>query len=613
MEVYWNVSCCGVMKEENTLKGALLATRYGPFKTTSQVCIDATGDGDLAVFAGADHSLGEAEDLTLMWTAFPYIKTPGAGNSGNFTGAVDVTEIVDLTRGILTGRRRNWTAEQVDYRSWPGKDTWKSFQDKPGKISQEQEYLRSNQVQTNLALVKPLPLDQLIHDHGIYMAPRESRHIWGDVILTLTDQLRQRKWTDVIGKMFSNYDVKGASVTDWNRIGLLPPNLLIEIPYRAILPRGLDGILVVGKAFSARSDAVPSIRMQPDLENLGGAAGIAAALSVKYSLLPRNLDIKILQHHLVQVGVLEPGVLLRKTKLVEYSKSELSEMAKVIQPTPALWEFNNMPLDQVFTETIPLVELVSSGDRSIPILEAELANSTGDRAVLISQCLALLGSNAGVPVLIDRLQELFSGEILPPRKSFMFNANRFPPDQGAMPEPVYLLYPLGMARDKRSLKIWEEVADLLEFKDEDVRNPFAGPLLYIDAVCYGAERLGNRQAIPILEKIRKHPLMHDCWQLSGVEPDFIQERLARAEIALARALARCGSREGYQILIRYLAAAHSLHVKAAHQALRSTSELNLTSDPKEWQEWLDQQNEILPNPNLKPTNIDFDLPEEFFR
>lgn len=613
VEVYWNVSSCGVIKEENTIKGALLATRYGPVRILSQVSIDATGDGDLAVFAGADHSLGEAEDNTLMWTAFPYIQTPGAGNSGNFTEAVDVTEIIDLTRGILTGRRRNWNAEHIDYRSWPGKEAWASLQGKPGINSQNQENQRSAQVQTNLALVKPLPLEQLIHDHGIYIAPRESRHISGDVILTLTDQLRQRKWTDVIGIMFSNYDVKGASVTDWNRIGLLPPNLLIEIPYRAILPRGLDGILVVGKAFSARSDAVPSIRMQPDLENLGGAAGIAAALSVKYESTPRLLDIKILQHHLVQAGVLEPGVLARKTNLVEYSKSELSELVKAIQPTPALWEYNNMPLDQVFTETIPLVELISTGHRSIPILEAELTHSTGDRAVLISQCLALLGSNAGVPVLIDRLHELFSGEFLPPRKSFMFNANRFPPDQGAMPEPVYLLYPLGMVRDPRSLKVWEEVADLLEFKDKDVRDPFAGPLLYIDAVCYGAERLGDSRAIPILEKIHQHPLLHNFWNLPGIAPDFIQERLARTEISLARALARCGSREGYQILIRYLAAAHSLHVKAAHQALKSITHLDYPIDRKGWQDWLDQQIGLLPNPNLKPANVDFDLPDEFYR
>jgi hypothetical protein len=306
-------------------------------------------------------------------------------------------------------------------------------------------------------------------------------------------------------------------------------------------------------------------------------------------------------------------VLSRKINPVKYSKSELAELATQIHPVPALWEFNNLPLHQVFTETIPLVELVSAGDQAVPILEAELVESSGERAVLISQCLALLGSNAGVQILIDRLMELFSGEVLPPRKSFMFNANRYPPDQGAMPEPVYLLYSLGMARDGRSLKIWEEVADLLEFKDEDVRDPFAGPLLYIDAVCYGAERLGDGRVVSILNKIHKHPLLHDLWKLPGIEPDFIQERLTRTEIAIARALACCGSRDGYQILIRYLRAAHSLHAQAAHQALKSISRLAYPIDSNLWQAWLDQQNEIPPNPNLNPANVDIDRPEEFYR
>ncbi|WP_425283883.1 FAD-dependent oxidoreductase [Lihuaxuella thermophila] len=56
-------------------------------------------------------------------------------------------------------------------------------------------------------------------------------------------------------------------------MGCIPPNLLIEIPYRMLLPKGLDGILVIGKAISATHDALPAIRMQADLENLGRGSG----------------------------------------------------------------------------------------------------------------------------------------------------------------------------------------------------------------------------------------------------------------------------------------------------------------------------------------------------
>ncbi len=564
VQVYWNATCVGAVVKQNKIAGAFFATRYGPAAVLGQVCIDATGDGDLAAFAGAECVVGNEDDETLMWSAFPYIHTPGAGNSGNFTGATDVTEVLDLTRGILAGRRRNWTAERTHYQTWPGK-------------------------KTGLQSVKPIPLEEIIHDHGIYLAPRESRHIWGDVVLTLTDQLRQRQWPDVIVKMFSNYDVKGQSTTDWNRIGLLPPNLEIEFPYRALLPRGLDGLLVAGKAFSARSDAVPSIRMQPDLENLGGAVGIAAALAVQTGCSPRKLDIRLLQEYLVREGVLDPKVLSRILVRLEYSTDALERLTGQIQAEPALWEYNNMPLDVVFREKIPLVEVVTAGERAIPVLANELDRAGGKRSVLIAQALALLGSSKGVPVLVHRLQEYYSEESLPPRSSFMFNANQYAPDQGAMPESVYLLYSLGMARDARSLPVWEEVADLLDFSLEDLWDGFSAPLLYIDAVCYGAERLGDGRMVPILEKLHSHPLLHNRWRKEGFEPDFIQERIARCEITIGRALARCGSRSGYQILIEYLEDVHSVNAKAAHLALKAISGEDLPKDLHQWAEWLQKQ------------------------
>ena len=46
----------------------------------------------------------------------------------------------------------------------------------------------------------------------------------------------------------------------------------VSVPYRALLPAGLDGILVTGLGASAHRDAMPVIRMQPDIQN-GGYAG----------------------------------------------------------------------------------------------------------------------------------------------------------------------------------------------------------------------------------------------------------------------------------------------------------------------------------------------------
>jgi hypothetical protein len=68
----------------------------------------------------------------------------------------------------------------------------------------------------------------------------------------------------------------------------LPPHLEIPIPYRALLPRRLENLLVTGKAYSCSHDALAATRMIDDLQNQGGAAGLAAALSVQDGVSPRH-------------------------------------------------------------------------------------------------------------------------------------------------------------------------------------------------------------------------------------------------------------------------------------------------------------------------------------
>ncbi len=583
VEFFWNAACVGAVMEGNRVCGAVMATRWGPLAVKAEVSIDASGDGDLAAAAGAPWLLGDEVEAASMWTAFPNFHSPGDGNSSNFTSALDVSNVLDLTRGILEGRRRNRGAEASRYERWPGKTA-----------STEQDIL-------------PLPpsIDEVIHDHGIYMAPRESRHIWGEDVLTLTDQLRLRAWPDVVCVCFSNYDIKGHSTTDWNRIGLLPPNLDIEIPYRALLPRQIDGLLVAGKAFSARSDAVPAIRMQPDLENLGGAVGLAAARCTQLGCQPRDLPVLKLQERLVELGALPDSVLGRTTAQPEYSDLELAEWARRIQADPPPWAYNNMGLEQKHRERIPLVEVLSAGARAIPHLECELQAASGARQVLLAQALALLGSKAGVPLLVHRLQEILHEEVLPPRQAYMFNANQHPPDQGAMPEPVYLLYALGMAADRRSLPVLEEVVDLLSFDEAGLWDARANPYHYIHAVCYAAERLGDSEAIPILQRLHAHPLLHGLTRKGGIDPNYLHDRQASLEIAIERALARCGDRQGYDTLISYLDDARSLLAEAAWRGLCAIAGSDLGKDSTSWKSWLEAQGSgKLPCvPFIQPPNI----------
>jgi ribulose 1,5-bisphosphate synthetase/thiazole synthase len=538
-EHLFNTITFGAVTKKNRVCGSIVATRWGAFCILSKVLIDATGDGDVAAFAGADYVYGSKMDQTVMWYSLAQFMEPGK-TKNNFTSMVHIGDVEDLTRAIITGRRR---------------------------------------------AVVPL------HEHGIYVATRESRHIVGEVTMTLPDQLLHRLWDDVINIHFSNHDVKGVSGADWVNVGLLPPNLNIEIPYRMLLPQGLEGILLAGKAISATHDALPAIRMQSDLENLGGVVALAAAFSVKNDEMPRELDIKILQKRLIQEGLLPENILYRKLMPLIYSDEELTELVDRIEEQP-LYEYSNMRMNEVFMEHIPFAEICCVGSRVIPVLEKALQTNKGTKQIRIAQALAMYESNIGVPVLIDAIMEALQGDSLPKRTAEIMYVTQ-PPDHGAMPDVAYLLYSLAQTKDKRSIQVWNRVTELINPTEEEFKDAYLGLYYYIDALCKGTERLGDPDAVPAVLKLHEVTYLSGQQYSFGPQPDYFLERRAMLELSIGRALARCGEYKGYEILNEYLSDARSLLKQQAHTELIRLTGENLPLQQQMWQKWLENNREVI--------------------
>lgn len=543
VETLFNAYVVGALVEDGHVRGVVVATRAGIGVIRAQVVIDASGDGDVAAFAGADYVYGSERDHIVMWYALAQFTRPGLTRN-HFTSMVDVSNIEDYTRAILAGRRRGSRDE--------------------------------------------------MHDHGIYVAPRESRHVHGDVVLSLTDQLRKRRWEDVIAYPFSNHDVKGHSGSDWLRVGLIPPNLEIEVPYRAILPRHLDNILVVGKAISASHDALPAIRMQADLENLGGAAALAASLAVREGMSLRDISIRQLQARLVSENVLPADVLTRALQPRVYTDAELRAMIAAMPSDFPLYEYSDMELTDIYEGLIPLVEICCAGERVIPLLVEALQTAEGSRRTLLGQALALVGSNAGVPALINAIEPHLKGDTLPPRTAHI-RYTQLPPDHGAMPDVVYLLYSLGMVPDTRSLPVWQRVIELLsQTNEQDFYDDMKGVFYYVDAVCYALERLAITDAVPLLRRLHGYPTFHSHASYDGFQPDYVHERIAYLELVIGRTLARCGSADGFVILASYLSDNRAILAEHAHTELVAITGEDFGKDVQAWSRWIEFHGDDLP-------------------
>jgi succinate dehydrogenase/fumarate reductase flavoprotein subunit len=76
-----------------------------------------------------------------------------------------------------------------------------------------------------------------------------------------------------------------------------------QVPYRSIVPEQIDGLLAAGRCISASHEGAAAGKSMGNCMATGHAAGIAAALSSKEKIAPRELDVKKIQEMLKKDGV----------------------------------------------------------------------------------------------------------------------------------------------------------------------------------------------------------------------------------------------------------------------------------------------------------------------
>jgi hypothetical protein len=136
---------------------------------------------------------------------------------------------------------------------------------------------------------------------------RESRKIAGDYVLNEEDINMRRHFADAIAFGAWPVDIHPSN----GFVGVHPhkenPPEPYGIPYRCLLPKGLDGILIAGKPISTTHIAHGSTRVPGTSMATGHAAGVAAALACRDHLKPRDVDVTQLRQELIAQQAILPG------------------------------------------------------------------------------------------------------------------------------------------------------------------------------------------------------------------------------------------------------------------------------------------------------------------
>jgi hypothetical protein len=152
----------------------------------------------------------------------------------------------------------------------------------------------------------------------ISMRIREGRHMSGDYQLTTEDVAAARKYPDVVAKCAMATQTGGpfhSATHPGSSMNISPTRKYTrpldggsyDIPYRSLVPRNVENLLLAGKLISVNEDFKRDLL--PDNMATGQAAGIAAALCARKGITPREMekDVRELQDILVKQGAILTG------------------------------------------------------------------------------------------------------------------------------------------------------------------------------------------------------------------------------------------------------------------------------------------------------------------
>ncbi|MHB8981174.1 FAD-dependent oxidoreductase [Thiobacillus sp.] len=306
---------------EGRCDGVVFETKGGPQVVRARMIVDATGDGDIAVAAGAPYEIGRDADgmvqpMTLMFRVADFervgFETYVAAHPDQWRGVHGLWDLVarataagdlDLPReDILLFATPHLHEVSVNSTRVTAHDRALLGSD-PFDLSYAEWVSRAQMRQVAAFLRKYVPgfEESYAVQSGVQIGVRETRRIRGDYRLSADDVLAARKFDDVIARSTYPIDIHNATGTG-TVLKRLPPNEAYDIPLRCLLPQGLDNVLTAGRCISGDSEAHSSYRVMVVCMATGQAAGTCAALAARGKTSTRSLDPAEVQRELLRQG-----------------------------------------------------------------------------------------------------------------------------------------------------------------------------------------------------------------------------------------------------------------------------------------------------------------------
>ncbi len=285
IDCLWYTGAVETIVEGNRVAGVIVEGKSGARAILADVVIDCTGDGDVAAQAGAKFQMGRddsgaCQPMTMMFKLggvrddYPKDKT-----------RVWYEELVKRLPEEEVLARVPFSHPAIIKLPRPGEALiqWTHIRKRSGIDADDLSLAvleGRRQIREALKLFKLIPDvlgDVYLLELPALIGVRETRRILGDYTVTDEDVKAGLSHPDAVCKVFFGVDIHEPDAkhqTNWTHPGF-------EIPYRAMLPKGFEGLLTAGRCISGSFAAHAAYRVTGDCLAMGEAAGRAAAYAVR--------------------------------------------------------------------------------------------------------------------------------------------------------------------------------------------------------------------------------------------------------------------------------------------------------------------------------------------
>lgn len=347
VEMLLHTMCVDAVAKNGQVKAVIVENKSGRGAICPIVVIDCTGDGDVAVKSGAGYTLGDENGVMQPVSLFFRI------------GGVDTKALRKWMKAHRDLLKDSPTDEEIDSQkgiAFLGLNQLVKDEIEKGNLDEEianrilMYELPHNQFAVNATRLQHISgvsaedmtkaeirlrhqviqlseflqkyvggfEESYILDTGAQAGVRESRHIKGDYELNENDVLEGRAFED--GVSCGTYAIDIHPGQGKMQIYTGSGKAVYEIPYRSLIPVGLDNLLVAGRCLSANSMAAGSARVMATCMAMGQGAGVAAAMAAAGNGMTRDVDTKLLRENLIAQGqyllnagltpITDPGLIL---------------------------------------------------------------------------------------------------------------------------------------------------------------------------------------------------------------------------------------------------------------------------------------------------------------